>query len=131
MRCCNLLNYVYILVKEKKLENKTHAHRTYSRTSAALLHGPAAGLLPHACATVCMHYKRQRGAATRAHHCLAALLPSVCMQPVYLSEREPRALRAYTVARCPHTRATALSSAAPPNLLTDPLPVLSLFFSAN
>jgi hypothetical protein len=37
MGCCNLLNYVYILVKEKKLENKTHAHHAYSRTSFMVL----------------------------------------------------------------------------------------------
>jgi hypothetical protein len=46
MGCCNLLNYVIILLKEKKrkeIRNKTHAHHTYSRTPAALLHGPAAG----------------------------------------------------------------------------------------
>jgi hypothetical protein len=46
MGCCNLLNYVIILLKEKKrkeIRNKTHAHHIYSRTPAALLHGPAAG----------------------------------------------------------------------------------------
>jgi hypothetical protein len=125
MGCCNLLNYVYILVREKKrkeIRNKTHAHHTYSRTPAVLLHDPAAGLLPHDCAIVCMHYERRCGAAARAHHRLAALLPSACMRPVYLSEREPRALWTCAAACCPHTRAAALPSAAPPNLLTDPLP---------
>jgi hypothetical protein len=46
MGCCNLLNYIIILLKEKKqkeIRNKTHAHHTYSHTHGALLHGPAAG----------------------------------------------------------------------------------------
>jgi hypothetical protein len=38
MGYCNLLNYVYILVKEKKLENKTHAHHTYLRMAALAEH---------------------------------------------------------------------------------------------
>jgi hypothetical protein len=115
MWCCNLLNYVYILVREKKqkeIRNKTHAHHTYLRTPVVLLHGPAAGLLPHACVTICMHCERRCGAAARAHHRLAALLPSACMRPVYLSKREPRALRACAAVRYPHTRAAALPSAA-------------------
>jgi hypothetical protein len=58
-----------------------------------------------------MHCERRCGVAARAHHRLAALLPSACMRPVYLSEREPRALRACAAARCPHTRAAALLSA--------------------
>jgi hypothetical protein len=98
MGCCNLLNYVIILLKEKKrkeIRNKTHAHHTYLRTPAALLHGPAAG---------CCHTPVQLYACTANADggpllvLTTALLPSACVRPVYLSEREPRALRACVAA---------------------------------
>jgi hypothetical protein len=101
MGCYNLLNYVIILLKEKK---RKEIRKKNTRTPHLFTYvccppsWPCCWLLPHACATVYMHCERRYGAAARAHHRLAALLPSACMRPVYLSEREPRAIRACAAA---------------------------------
>jgi hypothetical protein len=62
MGCCNLFNYVIILLKEKKrkeIRNKTHAHHTYSRTRAAAL--PSA----EACRA---EYQKANRSTRRAEH---------------------------------------------------------------